>query len=243
MQWIDQNVVGAVDGTEDRREIRKVAEIPHTPGPTRPDRVQLREHTPAPAVAQCVRSGQPRRCHHERARRGGARGGRLDRVPPARNVGGHGERRAPHENTVDLSRIDPHLELACRDRRARLRVDRDVHRLAVRNVDHETGLGSVPADDDGRQHPPPRRQFALGQGAPHLVLRCGGNVERCEDAAERVVAHVVTPLVPTLIRRRNPVPGREITQLLGVRHPSIVPVRLGFRASSGSPPRPSDPPA
>lgn len=141
-------------------------------------------------------------------------------MPPAGDVGGDDERRPADQGAVDLPRIDPHLELARRNRSARLRVDRDVHRLTVWNVDHETGLEPFPADDDGRQHSSPRCYVAFGQGVSHLLLSSGGNVQGREDAAERVVTHVVALLIPTPVRRRDPVPGREVTQLLGVRHPT-----------------------
>lgn len=129
-------------------------------------------------------------------------------MPPRGYVGGDGESRATDQGAIDLSRVDPHVELPRRDLVAGFGDDRDGDGVAVRHVDDEACLGALHSDDDRWQYTPPRRQFTLFQRILDLDVGVGRDIHRREDGAQCLVPDLVTLLVPSLVRRRHAVPGR-----------------------------------
>ena len=155
MERVDEEVVETVRGPGDVREVGEVAVVAHPPGSIGSDRVELSCQAYSLTVQQGIVRRESTRSDHQLACRLAAvhrvgRAGGGDGVPADGDVTGNVERGAPYENAVDLSGIDPDLQLRQRQALARFVSQVDGHRISVRDVNGDLSAIARHCDDDRR---------------------------------------------------------------------------------------------
>ena len=145
----------------------------------------------------------------------------MQRVPAQRQPLRHGERGAPGGDAVHVPRRHPDVLLdgvhGLAGSRFQLHVQAGSG--AVPDVDRNQRGFTLLDHDGGRQHPPPRRQFRLGQGSFDQLVGMRRDAERRQDLDQGVRGDAVRQPVPAMERRAHAVRVREALQEMLVHGP------------------------
>ena len=233
MHRIDLHEVGAVDTACDLAHLGEIGKVADPPRRRRTHRVQLQCQPPPLRAEQVVCGREPTWRDDQGCGRFdvACRIGRDDLVIALRQIRRQRERRPPGEHTVDVPRLNPHVELCRGERVPRFRSDADRHRIAVRNVHSECRVIPLGDNGDRGQERPPWSDVEFCQGLLDFGVGACRDVERCEHRNQRVPRYLVILLIPTGVADAHSAAlcelGQPVTHLIG-RHVCIVsPIRRG----------------